>query len=234
MMDQRTQPASAPRRRSRRLFAWLSLHAGPVLISGALWALSLTLRIRVLDLAHLGERWARGEQVIVAFWHDRLILMPVMAGGRKACVLLSRHRDGEIAMRAAARWGVHSVRGSVTRGAVGGFLNLLRAFRQGYTVAVVPDGPRGPRHVAKPGVIHLARAAGAPIVPVSYAASRAIRLRSWDRFLIPLPFARVVLITGEPVSVRADAGREELERSREILESRLDELGQAADAALAA
>jgi lysophospholipid acyltransferase (LPLAT)-like uncharacterized protein len=150
------------------------------------------------------------------------------------CALASQHRDGEIATRALAAWGIQMVRGSATRGAVGGFLRLVHAFRAGYNLAVIPDGPRGPRHSAKPGVIRLAKATGAPIFPVSYAASRSLRLGSWDRLMIPLPFARVTVVVGGPLRVPRRAEESELEERRRDLEGRLAELGRRAEDALAA
>jgi lysophospholipid acyltransferase (LPLAT)-like uncharacterized protein len=75
--------------------------------------------------------------VIIAFWHNRLLMMPIAAAGRPICILNSQHRDGEIATRVASRWNVRSVRGSATRGAVAGFLSLVRAYREGFSLAVV-------------------------------------------------------------------------------------------------
>ncbi len=221
------------RRRHGALRDWflrtLTLVA-PYLISGALEVLRRTVRIRLINGEGLLARWQRGEQVIVAFWHDRAVMMPIAYRGHKLCIMNSQHRDGEIATRALARWGIRSVRGSATRGGVAGFMQLVNAFRDGYDLAVVPDGPRGPRHVAKAGVIHLARATGAPIFPVSYATSRHRRLRSWDRLVIPLPFARVVFVAAPPLEVSRHAGDDEIEAQRLTLEARLNEITQAAEA----
>jgi lysophospholipid acyltransferase (LPLAT)-like uncharacterized protein len=193
-----------------------------------------TLRLRLVDDEDLLGRLKSGEKVIVAFWHDRLLVMPLFVKGIPMCALASQHRDGEIATRALAAWGIQMVRGSATRGAVGGFLRLVHAFRAGYNLAVIPDGPRGPRHSAKPGVIRLAKATGAPIFPVSYAASRSLRLGSWDRLMIPLPFARVTVVVGGPLRVPRRAEESELEERRRDLEGRLAELGRRAEDALAA
>ena len=111
------------------------------------------MRIQYVDADDLFARWARGEQIILAFWHNRVVMMPIpyQGRGRKVCIMNSQHRDGEIATRALERWGIRSVRGSATRGGAGGFLQLVNAFRDGYDLAVVPDGPRGPRYVVKRG-----------------------------------------------------------------------------------
>ena len=100
----------------------------------------------------------------------------------------------------------------------------MDAYRRGNNLAVIPDGPRGPRYVAKPGVIRLAKAVGAPIYPIAYAANRVWQLRSWDRLIIPLPFAHVVCVVGAPLPVPAGASADELAALRAELERRLVEI----------
>lgn len=227
-------PAGAEKKRPwyRKPLLRLATVVAPPLLSGMLRVLSWTLRVTVVNGEGLYGRWSRGERTIVAFWHDRLLMMPVAARRHPLCVLNSQHRDGEIATRALARWGIQSVRGSATRGAVSGFLRLVRAYRAGTDLALVPDGPRGPRHCAKPGVIQLAKMSGAPIVPVSYAADRVKRLRSWDRLMIPLPFARIALVVGEALCVPRDADERAVEDYRRTLEERLNDLGRRAESHL--
>lgn len=206
----------------------LALALGPALISATLRLLSWTLRVRFENADELFARWEH-EQILLAFWHNRVLMMPVAAGGRRVCIMNSQSRDGEIATRALNRWNIHSVRGSATRGGSAAFLQLLRAFRQGYTLALVPDGPRGPRYQVKPGIMHLARATGAPLYPVSYGASRFKQIRSWDRLIIPLPFARIHYVIGEPLTVPRHADDDEVERLRLELEQRLNALNERAD-----
>jgi lysophospholipid acyltransferase (LPLAT)-like uncharacterized protein len=236
MPDAAAEPektASPPARRRRPWRApllRLLTAAAPVLISGALRLLAWTVRIRYVNVEELFGRWQRGEQMIGAFWHNRAVMMPVANRSRKLCIMNSQSRDGEIATRALARWGIRSVRGSATRGGVGGFLQLVRAYRDGCDLAVVPDGPRGPRCVVKAGVIHLARATGAPIFPVTYAATRRRQLRSWDRLIIPLPFSRIVYVAGEPLQVPRHATDTEVETLRQELEARLNRITEQAEA----
>lgn len=212
------------------VFRQVLTELGPRLISGALWVLEVTVRIRFVHADELMQRWANREQSIIAFWHNRAVMMPIPYTGAKLCIMNSQSRDGEIASRAAARWGIHSVRGSASRGGAKGFLQLVRAYRDGYDLAVVPDGPRGPRYVAKVGVIHLARLTGAPIYPVTYAATRVYRLRNWDRLVLPLPFALAVFVIGEPLHVPGEATDEEIEAMRAELQSRLVAITRDAEA----
>ncbi|MFN8627253.1 MAG: lysophospholipid acyltransferase family protein [Candidatus Binatia bacterium] len=224
----------ARRRRFRRdVQLFLLMSVAPRLLSGALWFLSKTVRVRFRNGDDIFRRWRSGEQMILAFWHDRVLLLPPAYRGRKLCIMNSQHRDGEIATRALARWGIRSVRGSATRGGAAGFLQLVAAYRDGYDLAIVPDGPRGPRHVAKPGIVHLARATGAPIVPVTYAARRKRRLHSWDRLIVPWPFTRVVYVAGEPIAVPRDADDAAVEALRRELQECLDRITGAADAEVA-
>jgi lysophospholipid acyltransferase (LPLAT)-like uncharacterized protein len=232
--------AQGVRSRSRRERWWrrgfflaLLMWLAPRLLSAALRLLKLTVRLEYRGAERLFEAWQRGERVIVAFWHNRVVMMPIAYGGAKVCIMNSQSRDGEIASRALARWGIRSVRGSATRGGAGGFMQLVNAFRRGYDLAVVPDGPRGPRYVVKAGVIHLARATGAPVFPVSYAATRQRQLRSWDRLLIPLPFARVVYMVGEPLLVPRQAEDTDIESLRQELEARLQAVTAAAETEIA-
>jgi lysophospholipid acyltransferase (LPLAT)-like uncharacterized protein len=142
-------------------------------------------------------------------------------------VLASRSRDGEIAARYVARFGLTVVRGSSSRGGGVALRALVAALRRGVDVALVPDGPRGPREQLQGGVVTLAALTGAPVVPLAVSARPARRLRSWDRFLVPLPFARCVLAFGPAVRVDHDGDRD---RAAKELERALAEVTARADA----
>jgi lysophospholipid acyltransferase (LPLAT)-like uncharacterized protein len=177
-------------------------------------------------------RFAGPEQSILAFWHGRMVMMPFAYKGRGACIMNSRHRDGQLISQAIRLLGIEVVRGSSTRGWVGGMRGLLAAYARGRDLVIVPDGPRGPRCRAKSGAVQLARVTGAPVFPVAYAASRARFLsRSWDWLCIPLPGARITYVIGSPIHVPADATAEVVERARVTLEDALNEAVRRADAA---
>jgi lysophospholipid acyltransferase (LPLAT)-like uncharacterized protein len=198
------------------------------------WAtvlLTRTLRVEVVDEQYAGALWARRNPIIYAIWHGRILILPVLYGkSRRVSVMASRHRDGELVTRFVRGFGFEVVRGSTTRGGSEALRRLARLLRDGAEVAVVPDGPRGPSEVAQPGVIALARLTGAPIVPVSVGASRAWRLRSWDTFLIPKPFARVAVCFGVPLFVPPGTDRVGQEALRKELEESLREITWRADA----
>src|SRR5262249_42240431 len=156
-------------------------------------------------------RRARGERFILAAWHDGLIMLPLVIlhvpTPLRPRVLISWHRDAELGAQAARRFGVHFVRGSSTRGAIGAVRALIASHRAGEDLVLVPDGPRGPRHEAKVGVVQLGQATGACIIPIALAAAPCRRLASWDRMQVPFPFARVAIRLGAPVDVSARDAR---------------------------
>lgn len=225
------------RRRARARRDWLArlVPLAALVVAALLFLLRWTLRPRYVNGDELFARWARGERVILAFWHDRLLLMPFADRRRqRVCILVSRHRDGELITRAVRPLGVETARGSSTRGWAGGLKDLLRAYRGGANLAFAPDGPRGPRHVAKSGVVQVARSTGAVIVPIGAAARWARRLGSWDRLLVPLPGSRVVFVGAPSIAVPADADAATIETLRVTLERELTRVTAAAEAALEA
>ncbi len=204
-----------------------------LLLAGVLLVLRCTLRPRYLQGDELLTRWARGERVILAFWHDRLLLMPFANRfAQRVCIMVSRHRDGELITRAVRPLGVETARGSSTRGWTGGLKGMLRAYRGGANLAFAPDGPRGPRHVAKSGVVQVARVTGAVIVPIGAAARWTRRLASWDRLVVPLPGSVVVFVAGTALAVPADADAAAVEAARARLERELARVTAAAEVAL--
>ena len=195
----------------------------PSLGAWALRLLARTLRIRREERA-VEPLWASHTPAIYVVWHARLLLLPHLYGHRGARVLISSSRDGEMVARLVRRFGFEVVRGSSSRGGAGGLRGLARALGEGHSVIVVPDGPRGPAETVKPGVVRLARLTGAPVVPLSFAASAEWRTRSWDGFRIPKPFARCVVRFGEPLRVASSRDRGDDEATRKDVEAALREV----------
>ncbi|MEA2626946.1 MAG: hypothetical protein QOD06_2991 [Candidatus Binatota bacterium] len=164
---------------------------------------------------------AADERLIVAFWHGHLGMVQFGYPGSGVCIQVSRHTDGEIISRAVAPFGVRTARGSASRGAIGSLKRMVEAYREGLDLAIAADGPRGPRHRAKLGAIHLAQATGLRLFPVACAPRRGIVFRSWDGFTAPLPFTRIFYAIGEPLRVPRDASPDEVEAARQRLEEEL-------------
>jgi len=212
---------------------WFQLGA-----SAAAWIAPATLRsligtcrVRVDDRGLL-ERARRGEAFIGAMWHEDIGFFGDFFRGTRFTVLASRSRDGEIAARIAHHLGLRTVRGSSWRGGEEALEQLIELARRGECVGFVADGPRGPAHVAKIGPVVAAKLSGRPIVPIACAMRGAIRLPSWDRTRIPLPFARIAACAGEPIAVPHDASRAECGRIRQQLQDELLRLGARAAAGL--
>ncbi|MCB9378783.1 MAG: lysophospholipid acyltransferase family protein [Holophagales bacterium] len=179
---------------------WLGLIA-----ASFIRGLRATVRMR-FEGADTVRAWeASGRHFMLAFWHRHLLLMRYAYRGPRMTVLISRSRDGELIAQTMRRLGIDSARGSSSRAATSGLRALVRAARSGSDLAITPDGPRGPAEKAAPGVVTTAAMTGLPMVPVAIEASRARLLNSWDRFVVPLPGARVHIVYGEPIEVPRDA-----------------------------
>lgn len=172
------------------------------------WAVQLlarTWRVELRGEPHWPTKDGARVPVVVAVWHG-LMLAPIWTQrNRGIMALASEHGDGEIIARILERLGyAPPARGSSTHGGVRGMITMIQALRAGTSLAFTPDGPRGPARVAQPGLFVAAHRADVPIVPMSMHAARAWHLRSWDRYAIPQPFARVRVTIGEPFVPRFD------------------------------
>lgn len=180
-----------------------------VLGSLVIRALGSTWRIRRSGNVDAFERMlAAREAFIIVFWHGEILPIAWVHRGRGIAPLISRHADGEVIARIVEGLGYRTVRGSSSRGAVRALLETAQRVEEGITVGFTPDGPRGPRHVFAPGALIVAQRTGRPVVAMAATASRAWRLRSWDRHLIPKPFATVTVRYSEPEHVRAERARD--------------------------
>jgi lysophospholipid acyltransferase (LPLAT)-like uncharacterized protein len=137
---------------------------------------------------------------VFAFWHGRMLLIPMIyPSRRKVHVLISTHRDGEMIARIMQQFGFGTVRGSSTRGGATAAMQAVKALMAGDNVAVTPDGPKGPVMKVQPGVLIIAEMSGVPVIPVTYAATRYKRMRTWDRFIVALPFSTIYYSVGAPM-----------------------------------
>jgi lysophospholipid acyltransferase (LPLAT)-like uncharacterized protein len=151
---------------------WLKMTVLPPLGAGVIRTLGKAIRIRTEGAEIVDQLYRSGHRIIIAFWHSRQLMMPLVYRGREAHILISRHQDGELIHRIVARFGFRSVRGSSTRGGAAALRQLIKLGRSGVDLVVTPDGPQGPRQVAQIGVIQLARATGLPIVPLTFGCSK--------------------------------------------------------------
>lgn len=185
----------------------LSPRLAAPLADGAARALAATWRWRRVEA--VGVRPVRPPLPLAgavhALWHEHLLPLTMAHRGQGAVALVSQHRDGEILTRVLEGLGIDAARGSSTRGGEEGLREMIRAGSGGRPLAFTPDGPRGPARSCKPGVVRAAAATGLAVIPLGAAASHYRRLSSWDRFLVPLPLAKVYLSRGDPIEVPAGA-----------------------------
>lgn len=204
----------------------IRLHPGVVGCVGAglVHLLARTVRVReVYEDARFDLHRADKPRAIYAFWHGRILLAALRHLNSGVCLPISRHRDGEYVARMATHIGARPIRGSSTRGGARALLALVRA-AEGADIAVTPDGPRGPAYVVQPGIVHLARLAGRPIIAGGLEVSRAWVAPSWDEFTVPMPFCRLGVCGGRPIHVPSDADDDAVETVRARLERDLHRL----------
>lgn len=168
----------------------------------------------------------RGDPAIFAFWHEFLPLMPALSiiahrlpyfNTMPVHALVSQHRDGRFIGAVVRRFGITPILGSSTRGGAAALRSLLAALNEGGMIGITPDGPRGPARQAAAGVVQLAALSGVPILPCAARTSRFIRLQSWDRMAIPLPFGRGVVVCGQPMTIERQKWKQAVPEVAEAL-----------------
>jgi lysophospholipid acyltransferase (LPLAT)-like uncharacterized protein len=223
----------------RRLKQWLKSDAAQGFACGLVaWYLRLVHRTghwRVEGDRTAEEMWRAGKPFILCFWHGRLLMMPFAwnpprgARGAPIHMLISDHRDGKLIARAVSHFGIDTIAGSDNRKPTAAMRALLRAVRAGQWIGITPDSPPGPRMRAKHGVAVLGRLTGVPVIPATYSASRRRVLDTWDRLVVPKPFARGVFLWGRPIVVPPDADDAAIDRARQQIEDALTALSAEAD-----
>jgi len=186
-------------------------------VLGATWRFDARLPEGAADVL------ARRRAIVIVLWHEELLPILWQHRGLGISAVVSVARDGQYLAEAAGRLGYELIRGSSRRGAAQALLGAVRALEERRSVAFTPDGPIGPRRVAKAGAAAAAQRAGVPILPIRAAVSRAWRFNSWDRFVLPKPFARIGIRYGTPIDV--EPGDDGLERGVAALQEALNLLG---------
>jgi len=176
-----------------------------------------TLRYEIDDRAGVVGKPV-SENYIGALWHNRLLIFPLILRRffpqRHGAALISASRDGDLLADAVQRFGYDVIRGSSSRLGASAILQLAEVLASGRDVVITPDGPRGPVYELGPGIIFLAQKSGAAVLPMNLEYSHCWRLGSWDRFIVPRPFAKVRVLINEPHRVRSTTTPEEFEGER--------------------
>ena len=216
---------SIPKRKPRRWYDFILLRAIPPLSALVIKLLMISCRVvkeegRAKSEKVLSES---GRKPIYTSWHQRIPYLLHHLGSRHVTTMISLSRDGEYTARTAAWLGIKSARGSSTRRGLGALKEMVKRIKEGDSGVMLLDGPQGPARKAKIGTVIIARDAEVPVFPVLWGADRCWVLNSWDRMLIPMPFARIALFYAEPIWVPSTATGQELETYRHLLEERLNQ-----------
>jgi hypothetical protein len=217
--------------------------AGPVVPRQLTWrrkaASALVLAVMRLMMKTWRLRWKDAAlcpvlpgPVIFCFWHNRLALAMSANGdfvhekwpSAGLCAMISASRDGAFLASLVEPFGVVPIRGSTSRRGPQALLEATTWMEKNYSMAITPDGPRGPAYKVQEGIIHLAQLTGRPIIPLSGYTRCKLTCRSWDKFQIPLPFARCEMRWGGPLRVPRDATAESREQLRAALEKAMMEI----------
>jgi lysophospholipid acyltransferase (LPLAT)-like uncharacterized protein len=199
----------------------LMIRLASAVFHSAIRLICSTVKYEVIGGEHLDSIEKSGRIPIYTFWHDRIFAGTYFFRDRGIVVMTSQSFDGEYIARFIQHLGYGAIRGSSTRGGSKALVQMIRAMRDGLPMAFTADGPRGPRYVAKPGPVLLAKKTGNPIMPFILEPRSRWQLNSWDRMQIPKPFTRVALVIGEPIYVGED---DDVDAKLLALQRRLDEV----------
>jgi lysophospholipid acyltransferase (LPLAT)-like uncharacterized protein len=232
------QQTRSGRRLTRgRLFVYRLLVPVAVWLLRRVWGWSRV--VQVIGPEHVAAALQRAPSFIPVYWHQHQLLcvkylLEQTGGGLKLGFLISPSVDGEIGAMIVRNLGAEVIRGSSSHTGARALRDYYQALAHGnVSPAITPDGPRGPPWKFKPGAVLLAQLSGRPMIPLSYAASRAWKIK-WDRFIVPKPFCKIVVAVGEPVYVPKGLNAASLEKLQLEMEQRLSDLFRAAEAALSA
>ena len=199
----------------------------PELISGLAFAVArgigMTVRVKTENFP------ADDSKSIICGWHGRSFVFGNHYRNRGYWVVISNSRDGDLQNKIFTKLGFRTIRGSTGRGGARALIESIRALKNGGTMAMTPDGPRGPTHVVQGGVMLMAQKSGASLIPVGISARPRRLIKSWDMFMVPRLFSRAIMVFGEPIKVPKDADEATVESIREHLESEMNRLEREAE-----
>jgi lysophospholipid acyltransferase (LPLAT)-like uncharacterized protein len=210
----------------KKLTDWFMLNAALPFCIAVFKAVAFTFTFKVIGGENTTPLKGKDKNYIYAFWHCGLIAPVVYYRNLGIVSLVSMSKDGEIAARVAESFGFKAARGSTFKGAARSLNELKDLLEKGYDVAMNTDGPRGPAENVANGVLYLSKLTGRRIVPFGVNWNHMVRLTSWDRFMIPLPFAKCVFKFGEPVLVQPDSSGEIIQGQRQLLIAELKKLNK--------
>ncbi len=188
--------------------------------------LSSSLNIKYINREKVEESIKAGDKIIFAFWHQRQFFLVNPHSGFRLALMTSLSKDGELQTAILSKFGYRCIRGSSSKGGVSALKAMVRIVREGYNVALAVDGPKGPIYEVKDGILFLAKMTKAVIIPVSASSKSFVFKKAWDRYMLPIPFSKAVIIYGEPITI---SEKDEISVKREEVKRSLDYLTLTAD-----
>ena len=184
------------------------------------WIIRLTCKVQVQNRDAVDRFWSEDKPVMMPVWHGRLFFFTIMPKFRRpVTAMISLHKDGRMVAAYANLRKACVVDGSSSTGAIKAMKAMIDAGKHGHTLLTTPDGPRGPAYKLSRGTLEMGRLSGLPIVPLCGTATKAKTLKSWDNFMIPLPFSTITIHLGEPHHCPFKSDKEQRQHHADILES---------------
>ncbi len=177
--------------------------------SAAIRLLLKTLRIKTVNGESLYKLQNEKKNFVTAFWHGSMMIGWFIHRNDNAAALVSQSKDGDVLASILEKWNYHVVRGSSSTGGSDALTIMILLIREGYSLAITPDGPRGPIYNMKAGAVITAKKSNAPLFLIGIGIKKKIVLKSWDRFEVPIPFSKVVAVYSDPVFIDQNLSYEE-------------------------
>lgn len=216
-------------KKSKKLKNWLYLHVYPRLLTGFIRIITATLRIEAVGENPVRDLKTKNRRIVYTVWHGRHFLVIPWFSSPDVCVLTSTSRDGTLLADILRKFGYNIIPGSSHKSPVRALLTSIQRMKEGKDLIFAVDGPTGPLYEVKPGALFVAKKADAFIVPVSFSYKPAIIFHSWDRYMLPLPFAKAKMVFAEPFLPSKDLSDDVVERERLHLQETIKRLTSEAD-----
>jgi lysophospholipid acyltransferase (LPLAT)-like uncharacterized protein len=211
---------------------WIRFRFLPALSWGLMHCLCFTFRTMIIGSNHLIQLQKTGNRIIFVFWHGRQFMFIPYLSKTHTAALASPSRDGRMNARLLENLGYEIIFGSSEKSPVKAVIGCIAKIRKGYNLLVTPDGPRGPAQNVKPGALYIAKKTHSMILPLSFSARPVIVMKSWDRYLLPLPFAKIVIGIGEPFRPSFSLEESDIEKECQFLKDRLNQITLRVDSIL--
>lgn len=208
---------------------WLYNKILPPLSYTAIYLLTKSIRIKILNKSKVDHYIKQGKKFVYVIWHGRQFLLTTHFAKMNTGVITSTSRDGRLQADILSKMGFKITYGSSSKSPVKALMGSVKLMRKGINMAIAVDGPTGPVYKVKPGALFLAKKLNAFIVPVSFSARPAITLRAWDNYLLPLPFSKAIIIWGDPMQLTQSTDKDILDKESSLLEKKLSIINNKAD-----